>query len=153
MSSRKWFLNYCNDKDKVFSLLYYYMKNYCNLIGSEQWHFSFIWNTYMWKLPTFWGQKYKQIMAWFVRDVWHKCHSWYFKIVSNYSNFEISLVVFMPNITTNHAITYTNFSLLSLFQIYDNTQWCAVMFYRKNTLCLSLTSIHLQAKGCDRAAD
>ena len=25
-------------------------------------------------------------------------------------NFEISLVVFMPNITTNHAITYTNFS-------------------------------------------
>ena len=24
-----------------------------------------------------------------------------------YSNFEISLVVFMPNITTNHAITYT----------------------------------------------
>ena len=25
-----------------------------------------------------------------------------------YSNFEISLVVFMPNITTNHAITYTN---------------------------------------------
>ena len=40
-----------------------------------------------------------------------------FKIVSNfnrltareitYNNFEISLVVFMPNITTNHAITYT----------------------------------------------
>ena len=40
------------------------------------------------------------------------------KIVSNftrlraheitYNNFEISLVVFMPNITTNHAITYTN---------------------------------------------
>ena len=26
-----------------------------------------------------------------------------------YNNFEISLVVFMPNITTNHAITYTNF--------------------------------------------
>ena len=44
----------------------------------------------------------------------------YFKIVSNftpssareitYNNFDISLVVFMPNITTkmNHAITYTN---------------------------------------------
>ena len=41
-------------------------------------------------------------MAWFERDIWHKYHSWYFKIV------EISLVVFMPNITTNHAITYTN---------------------------------------------
>ena len=50
-------------------------------------------------------------------DIWHKYHSWYFKIVSNftrptareitYNNFEISLVVFMPNITTNHAITYT----------------------------------------------
>ena len=25
-----------------------------------------------------------------------------------YKNFEISLVVFMPNINTNHAITYTN---------------------------------------------
>ena len=25
-----------------------------------------------------------------------------------YNNFEMSLVVFMPNITTNHAITYTN---------------------------------------------
>ena len=24
-----------------------------------------------------------------------------------YNNFEISFVVFMPNITTNHAITYT----------------------------------------------
>ena len=55
-------------------------------------------------------------MIW--RDIWHKYHSWYFKIVSNftrltareitYNNFEISLVVFMPNITTNHAITYTN---------------------------------------------
>ena len=28
------------------------------------------------------------------------------EITSN--NFEISLVVFMPNITTDHAITYTN---------------------------------------------
>ena len=26
-----------------------------------------------------------------------------------YNNFEISLVVFMPNITTNYAITYTYF--------------------------------------------
>ena len=29
-----------------------------------------------------------------------------------YNNFEISLVVFMPNITTNHAIAYTNFPFL-----------------------------------------
>ena len=29
------------------------------------------------------------------------------------NNFEISLVVFMPNITTNHAITYTNRSLIN----------------------------------------
>ena len=60
---------------------------------------------------------YKQIIAWFVRDIWHKYHLWYFKIVSNftrltareltYNNFELSLVVFMPNIITNHAITYT----------------------------------------------
>ena len=25
-----------------FSLLYYYMRNYCNLIGLEQWYFSLI---------------------------------------------------------------------------------------------------------------
>ena len=30
-----------------------------------------------------------------------------------YNNFEISLVVFMPNITTNHAITYTNLGYLN----------------------------------------
>ena len=28
-----------------------------------------------------------------------------------YNNFEISLMVFMPNITTNHAIIYTNYHL------------------------------------------
>ena len=52
-----------------------------------------------------------------VRDIWHKYHSRYIKIASNFTcltallitsdNFEISLVVFMPNMTTNHAITYT----------------------------------------------
>ena len=70
----------------------------------------------MWKLQTFWG--YKQIIAWFVRDIWDKYHLRYFKIVSNftrltareitYNNFEISLVVFIPNITKNHPVTYTN---------------------------------------------
>ena len=28
--------------------------------------------------------------------------------ISTYNNFEMSFVVFMPNITANHAITYTN---------------------------------------------
>ena len=54
--------------------------------------------------------------AFWVRDIWHKYHLRYFKIVSNftrltvreitYNNFEISLVVFMWNITTNHALLY-----------------------------------------------
>ena len=45
------------------------------------------------------------VVARFVRHIWHKSHSWYFKIVSNftrltarkitYNNFETSLVVFM----------------------------------------------------------
>ena len=69
--------------------------------------------------------------------IWHKHHSWYFKIVSNFTrltaceiacnNFEISLVVFMPNITTNHAITYSN-SLVTIILIthtYPNTGKCA----------------------------
>ena len=49
------------------------MRNFCNLIGLEQWYFSLT-----------------------AREI-------------TYNNFEISLVVFMPNATTNHAITYTNF--------------------------------------------
>ena len=35
-----------------FCNLYYNMRNFCNLIGLEQWYFSLIWNTYMWKLQT-----------------------------------------------------------------------------------------------------
>ena len=35
---------------------------------------------------------------------------------NTYNNFEISLVVFMPNITPNHAITYTNYILSALRQ-------------------------------------
>ena len=35
-----------------------------------------------------------------------------------FNNFEISLVVFMPNITTNHAITYTKKELCH--EIYEN---------------------------------
>ena len=99
--------------------LYYYVGNFCNLIGLEQWCFSLIWNTYKWKLQNLWGWQYKQIIAWFVRDIWHKYHSWYFKIISNftrltareimYNNIAISLVVFMSNIPANHAITDTNY--------------------------------------------
>ena len=37
------------------NLLYYYMRNFCNLIRLEQWYFSLIWNTYMGKLQTFCG--------------------------------------------------------------------------------------------------
>ena len=39
----------------VLRPLYYYMRNFCSLIGLEQWYFSLIWNTYMWKLQTFCG--------------------------------------------------------------------------------------------------
>ena len=38
-----------------FLLLYYYMRNFCNLIGLEQWYLNLILNTYMWKLQTFYG--------------------------------------------------------------------------------------------------
>ena len=36
-----------------------------------------------------------------------------------YYNFEISLLVFMPNIATNHAISYTNFQN-TLFNLTHN---------------------------------
>ena len=38
-----------------------------------------------------------------------------------YNNFEISLVVFMPNITTNHAITYTNLLAKLQLLVYKST--------------------------------
>ena len=47
----KWLLNF-GDK---FQRLYYYMTNFCNLIGLEQCYFSLIWNAYMRKLQTFAG--------------------------------------------------------------------------------------------------
>ena len=62
---------------------------------------------------------YKRVIALFVRDIWHKCDPRCFKIAPNstrltareitWKKSEISLVIFMPNITTNHTITYTNF--------------------------------------------
>ena len=81
------FGNYAGD----FRLLYYNRKNFCNLIGSVHLVFQLtVWNTYMWKLQTFCDiSKFSQISI-------------------TFNNFEISLVVFMPNITTNHAITCTN---------------------------------------------
>ena len=35
--------------------LYNYMRNFCNLIGLEQWYLSLIWNTYIWKLQNYCG--------------------------------------------------------------------------------------------------
>ena len=32
--------------------LYHFMRNFCNLIGLEQWYFSLFWNVYKWKLET-----------------------------------------------------------------------------------------------------
>ena len=84
--------------------------------------------TTIWKITAIWLAESSGISAYFEIPTcenykpsagsWHKYHSWYFEIVSNftrltareitYNNFEISLVVFMPNITTNHAITHTN---------------------------------------------
>ena len=52
----KYFFKRLNFTKTVHILvLYYYMKNYCNFIGLQQWYFSLIWNTYMWKLQTFCG--------------------------------------------------------------------------------------------------
>ena len=38
------------------------------------------------------------------------------RAVITYNNFKISVVVFMPNITINHAITYTNYIKLTTRQ-------------------------------------
>ena len=43
------------------------------------------------------------------------------KLSQLYHNFEISLVLIMPNITTNHAITYT-YTVVSLFPRVNTTK-------------------------------
>ena len=69
------------------------------------------------------------MLAFFVRDIWHKYHLWYFKIVSNFTrvtvreitfyNFDISLVVFITNITTNHPNTYINWQVIKCDHSHD----------------------------------
>ena len=55
------------------------------------------------------------ILQW---EIWHRSLLGLWGLIKynnliKYKNFEISLVVFMPNITTTHAITYVNFMLLT----------------------------------------
>ena len=89
-----------------------------------------------------------------LRNIWHKYHSWYFKVVSNfthltareitYKNFEIWRVLFMPNITINHAITYTNqevFSSLNFTSIKCVREPFLVFFHRPKCL-ISLPFIY-----------
>ena len=114
----------------------------------------------MWKLQTFCGWQYKQIIAWFVCDIWHKYHSSYFKIVSNftrlsprettYNNFEISLVVFMANITTNHAIMYTNSVKITLNS--KNASLCNILLLAGTWRVKQVLSIMMDGQICWRNA-
>ena len=45
-----------------------------------------------------------------------------------YNNFEKSLAVFMPNITTNHAITYTYLEVTKKLQLLDFFAVCLNLF-------------------------
>ena len=59
------FHDWSNERSRLFSIrckedanitnIILLHENFCNLIGSEQWYVSLIWNTYMWKLQTFRG--------------------------------------------------------------------------------------------------
>ena len=81
---------------EMFNLLYYYMRNFCNLIGLDQWYFSLIWNTYMWKITNL-------LLVQNCLTFNSPIGSW------NYiQQFWNITVVFTTNITTNHGITYTN---------------------------------------------
>ena len=59
-----------------------------------------------------------------------------------YNNFEISLMVFFPNITTNHAITYTYL----LLKIYDH-QFCFLVAQRISFICNTPTSTRRYRQG------
>jgi len=60
----------------------------------------------------FLGFYYKQIIAWPARSIWQYYRLLIFQNFQNTTrgildNFEISLVVLLPNTTTSHAINYT----------------------------------------------
>ena len=92
---------------------------------------------------------------------WHKHHSWYFKIISNftrltareisymYNNLELSLVVFIPNITTNHAITYINSTVFSfplssvVIVLYSFSFLFSFFFFKNQTVSFQLKQIQL----------
>ena len=50
-----WYLNRCCTWNCFNNNYTTKMRNFCNLIGLEQWYFSLIWNTYMWKLQNYCG--------------------------------------------------------------------------------------------------
>ena len=82
-----------------------------------------IWMRVCWDIILFHGSRKSGFLKRFIRCVntkrrahvlraiWTPFSSFFTRATAReitYNNFEISLVVFMPNITTNHAVTYTN---------------------------------------------
>ena len=45
----------CRCERSLIGAVFFIKRNFCNLIGLEQWYFSLIWNTNMWKLQTVCG--------------------------------------------------------------------------------------------------
>ena len=117
--------------------LYYYMRNFCILIGLEQWYFTLICNTYMWKLQTFCGKYYKHIKAWFVRDIWYKYHSWYFKIVSNFTR-----LTARENMYNNFKYHYKSRYYLYQYDVIFSSSIVFKISFRENTQYLLNNTLH-----------
>ena len=63
-----------------------------------------------------------------------------------YNNFEISLVVFMPNITTNHAIIYTNNHGTSVNTSWHDWAQGASFSYLNSLVVLIAITMHFQVR-------
>ena len=87
-----------------------------------------------------------QLLAWFVHDIWHKYHLWYFKIVSNFThltaqeimfhNFETSLqIMLLPTLIPLFSMCQFTHSFWNIFSFNSN-----VAFQHVTTVIQNRTS-------------
>ena len=91
----------------------------------------------MWKLQTFCGKYYKHIKAWFVRDIWYKYHSWYFKIVSNFTR-----LTAREDMYNNFEYHYKSRYYLYQYDVIFSSSIVFKISFRENTQYLLNNTLH-----------
>ena len=89
------------------------------------------------KLQTFCGKYYKHIIAWFLRDIWYKYHSWYLKIVSNFTR-----LTARENMYNNFKYHYKSRYYLYQYDVIFSSSIVFKISFRENTQYLLNNTLH-----------